>query len=293
MRPASHAPARTCHRNSRVRTNGRVRISHLRSNTPRAPLPITTAPRPPRQGPSSHMAHQDRPRHVCQRQAIVLRKRPAAHGARWPQHRATEHSPVHVAPLVDPQRQVAVALHPLREHVVDDGLAGRPNHQGLLQVLAAACAAREQGGEGEAKRRPNPPLRPAARTPTPVRRLFRAALCAWDRLSPSSAACCFRGMNQRCLGTALPSCPRRSPAPRTAAWQKGARAARTFGHERQLWRKALQVVGLLGNERVGDELREVGVLHARLRHARGRRGARTTARFTAGTRLRGRHLGTH
>jgi hypothetical protein len=43
---------------------------------------------------------------------------------------------VHVAPLVDSQGQVPVALDPLGEHVVDDGLTGGPNNQGLLQVLA-------------------------------------------------------------------------------------------------------------------------------------------------------------
>ena len=43
----------------------------------------------------------------------------------------------HVGPLVDEQGQVAVALDPLREEVVDHGLAGRPDHDRLLEQLAA------------------------------------------------------------------------------------------------------------------------------------------------------------
>ena len=47
--------------------------------------------------------------------------------------------PAHdVGPLVDQQREVPVALHPLGEVAVDDGLAGGPHHHRLLQLLAAA-----------------------------------------------------------------------------------------------------------------------------------------------------------
>ena len=43
-----------------------------------------------------------------------------------------------VGPLVDEQRQVAVALDPLGVHRVDDRLGGGPDDQRLLQLLAAA-----------------------------------------------------------------------------------------------------------------------------------------------------------
>src|SRR5207249_7649438 len=33
--------------------------------------------------------------------------------------------------------QIAIALHPLREHVVDDRLRRRPKDQGLIELLAA------------------------------------------------------------------------------------------------------------------------------------------------------------
>ena len=46
--------------------------------------------------------------------------------------------PDHVAPLVDEEREVAVALDPLREHRVDDRLGGRTDHQGLLEHLPPA-----------------------------------------------------------------------------------------------------------------------------------------------------------
>ena len=43
-----------------------------------------------------------------------------------------------VGPLVDQQRQVAVALHPLGHVLVDDRLGGRPDDDRLLELLAAA-----------------------------------------------------------------------------------------------------------------------------------------------------------
>ena len=42
------------------------------------------------------------------------------------------------------------------------------------------------------------------------------------------------------------------------------RNKQTFCDKSELWRKALHMVGLLLQKRVGDELREVGVLHAQL-----------------------------
>ena len=53
---------------------------------------------------------------------------------------------VHVAPLVHEQGQVAVGLHPLRKHVVDDCLGCGAHHQRLLQVLATACVGMEGRG---------------------------------------------------------------------------------------------------------------------------------------------------
>ena len=51
---------------------------------------------------------------------------------------ARAHLPTdHVGPLVDEQRQVAVALDPLREVLVDDRLGGRADHDGLFELLAA------------------------------------------------------------------------------------------------------------------------------------------------------------
>mmetsp|Transcript_4280 Transcript_4280/g.7071 ORF Transcript_4280/g.7071 Transcript_4280/m.7071 type:complete len:307 (+) Transcript_4280:1014-1934(+) len=89
---------------------------------------------------------------------------------------ACAHLPaMHIAPLVHAHGQVTVALDPLGQHVVDDGLAGGAHHQRLFQVLA-----------------------------TPL------------------------------------------------------------GHQRQLGRKAFHVVCLFSKERIGDQLREVGVLHALL-----------------------------
>ena len=52
----------------------------------------------------------------------------------------------HVGPLVDEQRQVAVALHPLGEEVVDDGLTGRPDDERLLELLPAAVGDHRQLG---------------------------------------------------------------------------------------------------------------------------------------------------
>mmetsp|Transcript_13836 Transcript_13836/g.24500 ORF Transcript_13836/g.24500 Transcript_13836/m.24500 type:complete len:293 (-) Transcript_13836:313-1191(-) len=53
---------------------------------------------------------------------------------------------VHVAPLVGEEREIAVAAHPLRKHVVHDRLAGRPHHQRLLQVLTATLGDQSQLG---------------------------------------------------------------------------------------------------------------------------------------------------
>ena len=46
--------------------------------------------------------------------------------------------PHDVGPLVEQQRQVPVALHPLRHVLADHGLAGGPHDDRLLQLLAAA-----------------------------------------------------------------------------------------------------------------------------------------------------------
>ena len=60
---------------------------------------------------------------------------------------ARAHLPAdHVGPLVDQQRQVAVALDPLRVHRVDDRLRRRPDDQRLLQLLAAAVGDDRQLG---------------------------------------------------------------------------------------------------------------------------------------------------
>lgn len=51
---------------------------------------------------------------------------------------ARPHLPsVHVSPLVQQQRQVAVGLNPLRKHVVHDRLRCRPHHQRLFEILAS------------------------------------------------------------------------------------------------------------------------------------------------------------
>ncbi len=56
---------------------------------------------------------------------------------RRPQKQAGPQLPPHdVAPLIDEQRQIAIALHPLRIHIPDHCFAGRPNHQRLLQLPA-------------------------------------------------------------------------------------------------------------------------------------------------------------
>lgn len=62
---------------------------------------------------------------------------------------ARAHLPTdHVRPLVDQQRQIAVALHPLGEGGVDDHLGGGADDDRLLQLLAAAVRDdRELGGE--------------------------------------------------------------------------------------------------------------------------------------------------
>ncbi len=52
--------------------------------------------------------------------------------------------PDDVRPLVEQQWEVPVALRPLRHVLADDGLAGRPDHYGLFQLLAAAV-----GDDGE------------------------------------------------------------------------------------------------------------------------------------------------
>ena len=50
---------------------------------------------------------------------------------------ARAHLPAHdVRPLVDQQREVAIALHPARERVADDRLGRRPHDQRLLELAA-------------------------------------------------------------------------------------------------------------------------------------------------------------
>src|SRR5579885_2105371 len=44
----------------------------------------------------------------------------------------------HVVPLIDEQRQVAVALDPFSEAMADNGLARRANGERLLQLFAAS-----------------------------------------------------------------------------------------------------------------------------------------------------------
>ena len=41
-----------------------------------------------------------------------------------------------VGPLIQQQWKIAIALHPLREHRINDGLRGRTHHQSLLKRLA-------------------------------------------------------------------------------------------------------------------------------------------------------------
>ena len=45
------------------------------------------------------------------------------------------HLPAHdIGPLVDQERKVTVGVDPLPIHMPDDGLGGRPDHQGLLEL---------------------------------------------------------------------------------------------------------------------------------------------------------------
>ncbi len=61
------------------------------------------------------------------------------------QEEAGAHLPAHhVGPLVDEQRQVAVAVDPVREEVADDRLGGRADDVGLVERLAAGV-----GDDGE------------------------------------------------------------------------------------------------------------------------------------------------
>ena len=54
------------------------------------------------------------------------------------QEQARAQLPAHdVGPLVEQQRQVAVALHPLGHELADDGLARRPHDDRLVELLAA------------------------------------------------------------------------------------------------------------------------------------------------------------
>mmetsp|Transcript_33242 Transcript_33242/g.99001 ORF Transcript_33242/g.99001 Transcript_33242/m.99001 type:complete len:214 (-) Transcript_33242:149-790(-) len=63
--------------------------------------------------------------------------------------RARTHLPsVHVAPLVDLERKVTIALHPLRKHVIDDRLGCWAHDQRLLEILAAAF-----GDDGQLRRK--------------------------------------------------------------------------------------------------------------------------------------------
>ena len=63
------------------------------------------------------------------------------------QEQAGPQLPAHdVGPLVQQQRQVAVALDPLAHVLADDGLAGGPHHEGLLELLAAGVGDHGQLG---------------------------------------------------------------------------------------------------------------------------------------------------
>jgi hypothetical protein len=53
----------------------------------------------------------------------------------------------HVGPLVEQQRQVAVAAHPLGHELADHGLAGGAHHDRLGELLAAAV-----GDHGQLRR---------------------------------------------------------------------------------------------------------------------------------------------
>ena len=54
------------------------------------------------------------------------------------QKQSRPHLPAdNVCPLIDEDREVAIALHPFRVHRVDDRLGCRPDHQRLLQLLPA------------------------------------------------------------------------------------------------------------------------------------------------------------
>ena len=55
--------------------------------------------------------------------------------------------PVDVGPLVNQQREVAVGLDPLREHVVHDRLRRRAHDEGFLELLAAAARHERELGE--------------------------------------------------------------------------------------------------------------------------------------------------
>lgn len=46
---------------------------------------------------------------------------------------------VDIGPLVDFEREVTVALDPLRKHVIHHRLRCGPHHQRLIQVLATTC----------------------------------------------------------------------------------------------------------------------------------------------------------
>ena len=65
------------------------------------------------------------------------------------QEESGPHLPAHhVRPLVQQNRQVPIALHPLRVHRVDDRLGRRPNDVRLFELLAAGLGDhRELRGE--------------------------------------------------------------------------------------------------------------------------------------------------
>ena len=62
------------------------------------------------------------------------------------QEQARAHLPADdVGPLVDEERQVAIALHPARERVADDRLGGRPDDQRLFELAGGTQLAVRAG----------------------------------------------------------------------------------------------------------------------------------------------------
>ena len=144
------------------------------------------------------------------------------------QQQARAHLPPHdVGPLVEQQRQVAVARRPLGHELADDRLGRRPHHHRLLELLAAGVGDHRPGGGRRTAPRSRQDARDRRSAGVPVHRRGQAARPHPHR--PPNGRRRRRRRARAAAGAAAPaSAPHRQP-PGPLRMAEPARAARLEG----------------------------------------------------------------